>query len=673
MGYKIRKPSIKQKSRIIKLTNYEKTLLPLLLCFIPLLLSAQEKLSYSTNSGSKIEFTTAPHLAFIPSNSQNNQRSAEIMNSLGAKVYLNNKKFQILEFDQTDYSTLLSNLKKLTPTAAIKYNRVEPVLLYADSTMQVCDGTVIVQLSDTTTQGIHEIFKDYDIKDSLIPEFNNNKIYNITFNTLNTQQIFDLIDKFNQDKRIAFIEPNFYRFIKPQTIDPYYSDQWNINNTGSYPGTANADMEVDSAWNVISYQLNSPLGYVPKVAVLDEGVQLNHPDLVNNLLPGHNSTDGSIQDGAANISQNDYHGTACAGIIAAEANNGIGIAGVAYKAKIIPVRIAYTNGKPIGDPDRAWVTKDLWIATALAWAWQPTGGNADIISCSWGGGSPSDFVTANFQAAMQNGRGGRGCVVVVAVGNNSNNGIEYPSGIDGVIATGASSPCDKRKSKTSCDGEDWWGSNYGNGMNLIAPGVLIPTTDLTGTHGKAYSDYMTNFNGTSAATPNAAGVAALVLTAHWDLTHTEVKEILTSTCDKVGGYSYTSNPSVHPYGTYSIYAGYGRINAFKAVKLALSFPLFSPASKQTTTNNTYNIFPNPATNFLTIQRDNKSLTLNNKSIQSGKGQVKIYNQTGTLVNKSPFTLANESFRLNIQSLPKGVYYLEISSDNLNEKHIFRKQ
>lgn len=644
----------------------------LLLFFLPLLLAAQEKLSYSS-SGTQIEFTTVPHLVFVPSNNQDRQKSEEFANSLGAKVYIDNPKFQILEFKQSDYSTISSNLNNLMSTGTQKYNRVEPVLLYSDSTMQVCDGTVIVQLSDTTSQNIHDIFRGYDLKDSLIPDFNNKKTYNITFNALNTQEIFKLIDKFNQDKRIAFIEPNFYRFIKPQTIDPYYSDQWNINNTGSYPGTANADMEVDSAWNVISYQFNSPLSYVPKVAVLDEGVQLNHPDLVNNLLPGHNSTDGSIQDGAANISQNDYHGTACAGIIAAEANNGIGIAGVAYRAKIIPVRIAYTNGKPIGDPNRTWVTKDLWIARGIDWAWRPTGGNADILSCSWAGGSPSIAITSTINAAMQSGRGGRGCVVVVAVGNNSNNGIEYPSYIDGVIATGASSPCDKRKSKTSCDGEDWWGSNYGNGMNLIAPGVLIPTTDLTGTSGKAYSDYMTNFNGTSAATPNAAAVAALVLTAHWDLTHTEVKEILTSTCDKVGGYSYTSNPSVHPYGTYSIYAGYGRVNAFEAVKLALSFPLFSPASKQTTTDKTYNIFPNPATNFLTIQRDNKSLTSNNKSIQSGKGQVKIYNQTGILVNKSPFILNNKSFRINIQTLPKGIYYLEISSDNLIEKHVFKKQ
>ena len=183
------------------------------------------------------------------------------------------------------------------------------------------------------------------------------------------------------------------------------------------------------------------------------------------------------------------------------------------------------------------------------------------MSDSWGGGSPSNTIDAAINSAVTNGRNGKGCVVLFAAGNNNNNSVSYPASNPNVIAVGASSNCDARKSPTSCDGEYWWGSNYGTGLDIVAPGVKIYTTDLTGSHGYSSTDYNPTFNGTSSATPNAAGVAALILSLRPDYTGIQVRQMLESTCDKIGGYTYQANVSGQPNGTWCSDVGYGRVNA----------------------------------------------------------------------------------------------------------------
>ena len=283
---------------------------------------------------------------------------------------------------------------------------------------------------------------------------------------------------------------------------------------------------------------------------------------MNNLLPGYDAT-GNNSEGGPNISNDDAHGTNSAGIAATSANNNIGVAGIAYNAKIIPVRVAYENSYPIGSPFRQWITQDSWLATGINYAY--TTGQADILSDSWGGGSPSNTIDTAINSAVTVGRNGKGCVVLFAAGNNNSNSVNYPASNPNVIAVGASSNCDTRKSPTSCDGEYWWGSNYGTGLDIVAPGVKIYTTDLTGSHGFSSTDYNPTFNGTSSATPNAAGVAALILSLRPDYTGTQVRQILESTCDKIGGYTYQANVSGQPNGTWCSDVGYGRVNAYKAV------------------------------------------------------------------------------------------------------------
>ena len=157
------------------------------------------------------------------------------------------------------------------------------------------------------------------------------------------------------------VTPSFLREII--LANPYYSDQWGLKNEGQYRGTAGVDINVEPAWNITR-------GANIKVAVLDEGVDLTHPDLQANLLPGY---DALINPpGGANGGHffNNAHGTACAGIIGANDS----ITGVAPNSKIVPIRILCSAG-PVG------YGEDIEIADGIRHAWEIAG--ADVLSNSW--------------------------------------------------------------------------------------------------------------------------------------------------------------------------------------------------------------------------------------------------------------------------------------------------
>ncbi len=348
-----------------------------------------------------------------------------------------------------------------------------------------------------------------------------------------------------------YVEPDFLRLLKKMnTNDPNVDEQWSLNNDGintaQYNGQAGSDMNIFNAWSTTTGTSNI------KVAIIDEGVDLDHPDLVDNLLPGFDATGQGSMGGEYG---DDAHGTACAGIVAASGNNNLGGVGVAYNCKIIPIRIAYSAGNN-------WITYNSWVANGLNWAWQ--NGNADILSNSWGGGGASAAINSAINGAINNGRGGLGSPVLFAAGND-NGDVTYPATYDPTIAVIAMSMCNQRKMPNSCDGEFWWGSNYGEHGDIAAPGVKIFTTDIAGSNGYSNNDFTTSFNGTSSACPNAAGVMALILSNDNSLTAQEARFALESTAEKVGGYNYTDNVNGQPNGTWSPQLGYGRINAVNAL------------------------------------------------------------------------------------------------------------
>jgi len=357
----------------------------------------------------------------------------------------------------------------------------------------------------------------------------------------------------------TYAEPNFVVFVKKNWFnDPLLSQQWSLENSGynSTPyGTNDADIDAEEAWNIP----NACNGSNMRVAILDEGVDLNHIDLRGNLEPGFDATGNGSAGGATGT---DSHGTACAGIVAAVANNNEGIAGVAHKAHIVPVRL-YQNGGSIYDLQVATA-----MATGIGWAWRNN--RADVLSMSWYTRVGQGPIEQAINDALALGRNTRGCVVVASTGNFNASTIEFPSSVPGVIAVGASNMCDSRMTPQYC-GNNYvpWGSNYGTGLDIMAPGIDIPTLNLGG-------GYIMDFNGTSAAAPHVAAVAALVLSMNPTLSQTEARRILETTTDGMG-YGYLPNVAGQPNGPWNDHVGYGRVNAAKAVR-AVAGRLVNPSA-----------------------------------------------------------------------------------------------
>ena len=371
-----------------------------------------------------------------------------------------------------------------------------------------------------------------------------------------------------------FYETGLFDYAEPNKIvynalhvsppnDPLYNLQWAHHNTGSaaqYSGTPGMDMKILQAWGIT---MGQPF---IKIGVIDDGVDLTHPDLQANLLQGFNggTMTSNPGDGAPSVPSH-AHGTNCAGIIAAIANNNTGVAGIAPNCKIIPAVIfggTSTSATYLGDD-----------AVAACFDYVRLAG-ADVISNSWGGGGLSSAIDAAISRAVTLGRHGKGCVVLFSSGNGNNGAVSYPARNSQVISVGGISMCGERKNGTSCDGETSWGANYGAGLDVVAPCVKIATTDIQGTGGYnntsgAAGDYNNIFNGTSSSCPNAAGVAALILSVDSNLTLSDATQILELSCDKLPAYTYAPNADPNqPNGTWNNETGHGKVNAFSAVQLA---------------------------------------------------------------------------------------------------------
>lgn len=304
--------------------------------------------------------------------------------------------------------------------------------------------------------------------------------------------------------------------------DTYFNSQWNLNGNQSIN------------W-LSAHQLTKGDNII--VAVIDQGIEQLHPDLAN-IYPVYDTREGSW------YSTNIYgpHGTACAGIIAASANNNKGIAGIAPDAKI------YSFASPlIQSPN---LTQELASGLSLATR------SADVISCSWGGNAlTSSMIQDAIRYEASWGRNGKGTVVVFATGNDYSSSVVFPANCyDKIIAVGSTNKNGKRSGF----------SNYGTELDVVAPGEYIPTTDLLSKWGYSETDYYMAFDGTSAACPHVAGVAALILSVNGNLTSQEVGDIIEKTARKVGGYAY-STVSGRPNGTWNKEMGYGLVDAYAAV------------------------------------------------------------------------------------------------------------
>lgn len=312
--------------------------------------------------------------------------------------------------------------------------------------------------------------------------------------------------------------------------DPGVGNQW-AHRVPEFPlgWTKDADGDTDIAWD---YTTGDP-GMT--IAILDSGVDLLHEDLVDRIVPGWDFVNGD-----SDPTDDEGHGTACAGIAAATGNNGIGIAGAIWNARVMPVKVLDSTGNGFS----------TWIANGIIWA---ADNGADVISMSLGSDSPSSTIQNATNYAW-----GEGTILFASTGNDNQSQIGYPAGFPNVMAVGAMSPCFERKSPSSCDGEGWWGSDYGTGLDFLAPGVNIYTTDISGAGGYWVIDYYESFNGTSSACPYAAGAAALVWSYLPHLSNAELRDLLRLSATDMG------------WDGWDLETGYGHINPASAIQ-AYSF------------------------------------------------------------------------------------------------------
>ena len=508
---------------------------------------------------------------------------------------------------------LLSRLKAVD---AIDY--ANPFLISVDGTYEGLQNRILVKLkSDKDLSALNKFATEFGLSMAKRNEFDN-LLFSLETTKQSAFNALEISNKISESGLVAFCEPDFLKLLKRfSTNDPNLPSQWSLNNTGSsaqYNGTPGADMEIFDAWGITTGSSSI------RVAVIDEGVDLVHPDLLANLVAGYDATGQGSNGGP---SGNDAHGTACAGIIAAVGNNNVGIAGVAYSCKIVPVRIAYSNTAG------SWVTSNTWIGNALNWSWQT--GQADVLSNSWGGGSSSSVINSAITGAVTSGRGGLGSPVLFAAGND-NGANSYPATEVNTISVIAMSMCYQRKNPSSCDGETWWGSNYGTGADVAAPGVKIYTTDISGSAGYSTGNYTATFNGTSSATPNTAGVMALILSANPSITQSQARFALESTCAKVGGYAYTSNVSGQPNGTWSNDLGYGLVSAFQALS-SLAPPNQLDAGILSISAPSGRYCTSTVTPVVTLKNfGSNALTSVNIKFQVDAGALQTYNWTGNLAS-----------------------------------------
>ncbi len=524
---------------------------------------------------------------------------------------------------------------------------------------------------------------------------------------------------------VLWAQPNFIREIRlsADPANPFFPDQQALSNTGQNGAVAGADVKAAAAWQ----RTTGSNGVV--IAIIDDGVDTSHPALRIFTNAGESGdgkeTNGIDDDGDGRIDDvhgwdfagddnnpspvgGNGHGTGCAGIAASQFGAGYPTAGIAPDCTVLPVKIADDNGD---------FTTDEIIGNALLYAAR----HADVLSNSWGGGSPGAFIEDAIDYAVTLGRGGKGCPVFFATGNGAStwyqggsrariflngfggsyhisflflqgpgsggenavrvdnvclldadgythktgiladedfegfvpgwfsvstsgvtstwemsftnaltgtggffsavspvlqsgqiaglaspyvtmvgdetlafavsvsvpsdpeaglyfflldadfnlvagagplNGVPeivtdttYPASYANAIAVGAATDRDLRS--------DY--SQYGGKIDFLAPSNGgwndIATLDPVGAVGWTDTDYKLNFGGTSSATPLAAGIAALMLTQNPNLTATEVRAILHSSCDKIGGVAYDAD------GKNPLY-GYGRVNARRAVGTA---------------------------------------------------------------------------------------------------------
>jgi subtilisin family serine protease len=323
--------------------------------------------------------------------------------------------------------------------------------------------------------------------------------------------------------------------------DPSYSSQWGLTK-----------ISAPAAWNYFSSGSNIV------VAIVDDAVERTHPDLNPSLWinTGDNTTNGIDDDGNGyiddingwDVGDNDNnpnpttlaydHGTHVAGIVGATSNNNTGVASIGYSVKLMAVKAT----------DNASSVSDGYAGIIYA-----VDNGADVINMSWGG-----YTSSTTGQNVINYAHNAGVVLIAAAGNDNLSTMLYPAGYNWVISVAASASNDAKASF----------SNYGNWIDVTAPGANIYSTTVNATYG--------NKSGTSMASPMVAGLAGLMLSLNPSLTTTDIENCIKNNTDNINAMN----------GSYIGQLGTGRINAnlsMQCVSATLNWPPVADFVANTTT------------------------------------------------------------------------------------------
>jgi len=350
-------------------------------------------------------------------------------------------------------------------------------------------------------------------------------------------QTLNVIEQLKLDSSVLIAEPNYiYKAtaVTPRTNDSELSRQWNLPM-----------IQIPAAW-----EASTGAGVV--IAVIDTGIDANHLDLKNNIgIDGYDfisdpsaAGDGDGLDSDPNDTGVFFHGSHVAGILAAEGDNNLGVAGVAYNATLMPLRVLGTNNEG--------ANSDIANAILYAAGLENASGTipskkADIINLSLGGPDRSFVLEQAINAALE-----EGLIIIAAAGNDGSSASFYPAAFDGVV--GVSSVTDNKTLSTF--------SNHGTYIDVTAPGGTgLGDSLLDGFQDGILSTFMASeyveYVGTSMATPHVAGVAALMKSLNTNLEQSSFTAALAS------GALTDDLANRELFGS-------GLINAAKAVNWALT-------------------------------------------------------------------------------------------------------
>jgi len=392
------------------------------------------------------------------------------------------------------------------PIAQMSNAKQSPVLMKTDGEMpsDTVPGEILVKFSKNTSAArIRTTYKSLGAEEA--GEAANLRVHRIRLPK--GMAVKDAIAKYKNMPGVEYVEPEYRYFMQQVPNDAYYGDQWAL-----------PIIKAPQAWDVTT-------GGEVIVAVVDTGVDYSHEDLAGKVIKGYDyvNNDNDPMD-------DHYHGTHVAGTIAGVTNNGIGIAGVSWGAKILAVKVLDASG----------TGTSFSVAQGIRYA---ADYGAKIINLSLGGPEPSATLSDAIAYAH-----GKGCIIVAAAGNEGTDAALYPAAYQNVIGVGATGINDLKASY----------SNYGWYVDVAAPGGdgdlnIIPSNGILSCYlGNSYAWA----EGTSMAAPHVAGLAALIASRYPGKTGDQLARSIMRAVDDLG-----------VPGRDDIY-GYGRINAEKAVTSA---------------------------------------------------------------------------------------------------------